>query len=109
MINTRSETITEKPSFREAFKKRKCIIPASGFYEWQTAAGGKGVKQPFYFYLKTKIIPRTINALPFKISEIPVVVIKLLIGIIGVVILQRSVNTMLANRRVCFARLAYKV
>lgn len=54
MINARSETITEKPSFREAFKKRRCIIPASGFYEWQTAASGKGVKQPFYFYLKNK-------------------------------------------------------
>lgn len=52
MINARSETITEKPSFREAFKKRRCIIPISGFYEWQKSAGGS--KQPFYFYLKEK-------------------------------------------------------
>ncbi len=52
MINARSETITEKPSFREAFKKRRCIIPSSGFYEWQKSAGGG--KQPFYFYLKEK-------------------------------------------------------
>lgn len=54
MINARSETITEKPSFREAFKKRRCIIPSSGFYEWQKSASGGGGKQPFYFYLKEK-------------------------------------------------------
>jgi putative SOS response-associated peptidase YedK len=52
LINARAETITEKPSFREAFKKRRCIIPASGFYEWQKK--GTGAKQPFYFYLKEK-------------------------------------------------------
>ncbi|MBA2621866.1 MAG: SOS response-associated peptidase [Acidobacteria bacterium] len=51
MINARSETISEKPSFREAFKKRRCIIPASGFYEWQAARGKGTAKQPFYFYL----------------------------------------------------------
>lgn len=50
MINARAETITEKPSFREAFKSRRCIIPASGFYEWQRVE--KGTKQPHYFYLK---------------------------------------------------------
>lgn len=52
MINARAETITEKPSFREAFRSRRCIIPASGFYEWQKAE--KGAKQPFYFYLKDR-------------------------------------------------------
>src|SRR4028119_1747843 len=52
MINARAETLTEKPSFREAFKSRRCIIPASGFYEWQKK--GTGAKQPFYFYLKDK-------------------------------------------------------
>jgi putative SOS response-associated peptidase YedK len=52
LINARAETITEKPSFREAFKSRRCIIPASGFYEWQKKS--TGVKQPFYFYLKEK-------------------------------------------------------
>jgi putative SOS response-associated peptidase YedK len=49
LINARSETVTEKPSFREAFKKRRCIIPADGFYEWQRT-GGK--KQPFFFQMQ---------------------------------------------------------
>lgn len=49
LINARSETITEKPSFREAFKKRRCIIPADGFYEWQST---DGKKQPFFFQMK---------------------------------------------------------
>lgn len=46
MINARSETITSKPSFRSAIKKRRCIIPALGYYEWQPAA--RGTKQPWF-------------------------------------------------------------
>jgi putative SOS response-associated peptidase YedK len=49
LINARSEMITEKPSFREAFKRRRCIIPADGFYEWQRT-GGK--KQPYFFHMR---------------------------------------------------------
>lgn len=48
MINARSETVDSKPSFRPAFKKRRCLIPADGFYEWK---GVKGAKQPVYITL----------------------------------------------------------
>lgn len=54
MINARAETLAEKPSFKNAFKSRRCIIPASGFYEWQKK--GTGAKQPFYFHLKEKAV-----------------------------------------------------
>jgi putative SOS response-associated peptidase YedK len=49
LINARSETVAEKPSFREAFKKRRCIIPADGFYEWQRTGGRK---QPYFFHMR---------------------------------------------------------
>ena len=48
-FNARSETVTQKPIFREAWKYRRCIVPVSGYYEW---TGAKGNKQPFYFYRK---------------------------------------------------------
>ena len=49
MINARSETAPEKPSFRRAFRERRCLIPADGFYEWQRT---NGAKQPFYIHMQ---------------------------------------------------------
>lgn len=49
LINARSETVGEKPAFRQAFKRRRCIIPADGFYEWQRT---EGRKQPFFFQMR---------------------------------------------------------
>jgi putative SOS response-associated peptidase YedK len=45
LINARSETINEKPSFRQAFRQRRCIIPANGFFEWLRV---EGTKVPYY-------------------------------------------------------------
>lgn len=47
MFNARSETVTEKPSFRAAFAQRRCLVPASGYYEWQARAGRK---QPYFIF-----------------------------------------------------------
>jgi putative SOS response-associated peptidase YedK len=48
MINARGETVDRLPSFREAYHKRRCLVPTDGFYEWQTVdPAGKGPKQPF--------------------------------------------------------------
>ncbi len=48
MANARAETVAIKPSFRSAYKSRRCIIPADGYYEWQ--ATGAKQKQPYFFH-----------------------------------------------------------
>jgi putative SOS response-associated peptidase YedK len=50
LINARAETVAEKPAFRGSFKARRCLIPASGFYEW--AATRSRQKQPYHFRLR---------------------------------------------------------
>jgi putative SOS response-associated peptidase YedK len=47
LINARLDSVAEKPAFREAFTRRRCLIAASGFYEWAQLAGGK-TKQPYF-------------------------------------------------------------
>lgn len=54
LINARGETVNQKPSFRKAFKYQRCLIPANGFFEWQTLANKS--KIPFYFFLDDKSI-----------------------------------------------------
>jgi len=57
-VNARSETAREKPSFRDSFKKHRCLILADGFFEWHTSDDGK--KYPFYIHMK--------NGQPFAIA-----------------------------------------
>jgi putative SOS response-associated peptidase YedK len=50
LINARAETVSEKPSFRTPFKRKRCLVIADGFFEWQKQGGEK---QPFYIHLKS--------------------------------------------------------
>jgi len=50
MINARAETLKERPAFRDAFRRKRCLIPADGFYEWKTMPGGG--KQPYRIILR---------------------------------------------------------
>lgn len=49
MINARSETVASKPAYRSAFRRRRCLVPADGYYEWQQPEDG-GRKQPYFIH-----------------------------------------------------------
>ncbi|KPV39028.1 hypothetical protein AN478_11935 [Thiohalorhabdus denitrificans] len=51
LINARAESVAEKPAFRAAFRRRRCLVPADGFYEWHAVEGGP--KQPYWIRLKS--------------------------------------------------------
>ncbi len=53
LVNARCETVATKPSFRQAFRSRRCLVPADGFYEWRASSSGK---QPFFFHLRDESV-----------------------------------------------------
>jgi len=52
LINARGESVLTKPAFRNAMRRRRCLIPNDGFYEWQAVAGAGGAKRPFFVRAK---------------------------------------------------------
>ena len=59
MINARGETIQDKPSFRTAYRRHRCLIPADGFYEWMSVGGAERArKQPMHVGMKDAVAVR---------------------------------------------------
>lgn len=52
LVNARAETAASKPSFRSAFRHRRCLIPTEGFYEWKPPSEGRKAKQPYYIQMR---------------------------------------------------------
>lgn len=52
MINARGETVRDKPAFRTAYRRHRCLLPANGFYEWMARDGATGAKQPVHVSLR---------------------------------------------------------
>lgn len=50
LINARVETVAEKPAFRAAFARRRCLLPADGYYEWEPGPSAKAPKQPWFLH-----------------------------------------------------------
>ena len=53
LINARAESITEKPSFRKAAAKQRCVLPANGDHEWENGPDGK---QPYFLHLENQVL-----------------------------------------------------
>ena len=77
IINARSDTVAEKPAFREAVRRRRCILPASGFYEW--SAGPGGTRLPWYI-TRTDGAPMALAALWSRWGEIDTVAMVTVTG-----------------------------
>jgi putative SOS response-associated peptidase YedK len=60
-FNARAETVVAKPFFRDAFKRTRCLIPISGYFEWQDTPGGK---QPWYFTANCRRLEETLRIKP---------------------------------------------
>src|SRR5882724_8289829 len=80
LINTRAETVKEKPAFKNAIKRRRCLIPADGYYEWQASEKRKGLissiaatglRSALPGWRKPGSAPTVRNSIPWRLSPPP--------------------------------------